>query len=106
LAEAVQISVDLYRVSVTFAKEETYGLMSQLRRAGVSVASNIAEGGGRQSDGEYKHLLGFARGSNLELRTPRIIARKLGYLEDAGFRFVEASSQEAGRMRLGLMRSV
>jgi four helix bundle protein len=104
--KAVQLSVDLYRLSSHFPKEETYGLTSQLRRAGVSVASNIAEGWGRQSDGEYKHFLGMARGSNLELQTQLVIAGKLGYADDAEIRSVEALSQEVGRMLVGLMRSV
>jgi four helix bundle protein len=104
--KAVQLSVELYRLTSLFPKEETYGLTSQLRRAGVSVASNIAEGWGRQSDGEYKHFLGMARGSNLELQTQLVIAGKLGYANDAAIRSAESLSQEVGRMLVGLMRSV
>ncbi len=54
---SVQLSVALYRLTATFPKDELYGLTSQLRRAEVSVASNIAEGWGRQSEGEYRHFL-------------------------------------------------
>ena len=76
---AVQMTVAVYKLTASFPREELYGLTSQMRRAGVSVASNIAEGWGRQSDGEYKHFLGMARGSNLELQTQLIIAAELGF---------------------------
>jgi four helix bundle protein len=64
---AIQMSVAIYKLTAGFPKEETYGLSSQLRRAGVSVASNIAEGYARNSRGEYKQFLGMARGSNSEV---------------------------------------
>ena len=66
---SVQMSVALYKLTNGFPREEIYGLTSQLRGAGVSVASNIAECWGRQSQGEYKHFLGMARGSNMEVQT-------------------------------------
>jgi len=65
---AVQMSVAIYQLTSAFPREEIYGLTSQLRRAGVSVASNIAEGYGRASTGEYKQFLGMARGSNMEVQ--------------------------------------
>ncbi len=78
---AVQMTVEVYHLTDTFPRQEMYGLSSQMRRAAVSVASNIAEGWGRQSDGEYKQFLGIARGSNMELQTQLIIAGKLGFGE-------------------------
>lgn len=78
---AVQMSVAIYKATSSFPREELYGLTSQLRRAGVSVASNIAEGYGRRSTGEYKQFLGMARGSNLEGQTQLVIAGELGFGE-------------------------
>jgi len=76
---AVQMSVAIYRLTASFPKQEMFGLTSQLRRAGVSVASNIAEGYGRTSTGEYRQFLGMARGSNLEVQTQLVISRELDF---------------------------
>jgi len=103
---AVQMSVALYRLTQGFPREELYGLTSQLRRAGVSVASNIAEGWGRQSDGEYKHFLGMARGSNMEVQTQLVIAAELGLGEIAMLKHAEALSHEVGRMLVAPMKTV
>jgi four helix bundle protein len=103
---AVQMSVALYRFTAVFPKEEMYGLTSQLRRAGVSVASNIAEGWGRQSQGEYKQFLGIARGSNMEVQTQLVIARELGFGDDERLSTAESFSHEVGKMLVSLMSKV
>jgi four helix bundle protein len=74
------LAVDLYRATEQFPKHETYGLTSQLRRAAVSVPSNIAEGQGKLTAGEFAHFLGQARGSLLEMDTQIEIALDLVYL--------------------------
>ena len=103
---SVQMTVAIYRLTENFPKEEVYGLSSQLRRAGVSVASNIAEGWGRQSEGEYKHFLGMARGSNMEVQTQLVIAAELGMGDQAKLRLAEGLSHEVGKMLVSLMKTV
>ena len=78
--KAKALAVDVYRATERFPRPELYGLTSQLRRAAVSVASNIAEGQGRLTCGEFVHFLGQARGSLLELETQLDIALDLAYL--------------------------
>jgi four helix bundle protein len=76
---SIQLSVAVYEFTRNFPAEELYGLRSQLRRASVSVASNIAEGTGRRTTGEYVQFLGMSRGSNYEVQTQLVIARELGF---------------------------
>jgi len=101
---SVQLSVALYKLTATFPKEEIYGLTSQLRRAGVSVASNIAEGYGRKSTGEYRQFLGMARGSSMEVQTQLVIAGELGFREPAKFKEAESLSHEVGKMLVAMMK--
>src|ERR1700743_2690015 len=76
---AVELSVTVYHLTSLFPKTEQYGLTNQLRRASVSVASNIAEGYGRSTRGEYLLFLGHARGSISELQTQLVIANSLSF---------------------------
>ena len=80
--EAMNLTVEVYLVTGGFPKHETYGLASQMRRAAVSVPSNIAEGKGHRSDPEFVRFLHHARGSLLELQTQILIARRLQYLSE------------------------
>ena len=79
--KAKALAVQVYRSTEQFPRNETYGLTSQLRRAAVSVPSNIAEGQGRLTSGEFSHFLGQARGSLLEMETQLDIALDLRYLD-------------------------
>src|SRR5690242_3826723 len=79
---SIDLTLEIYRATVTFPKAESYGLVSQLRRASVSIASNIAEGKGRSSDKEFILFLHHARGSLLEVETQLLIAVELKYVSE------------------------
>jgi four helix bundle protein len=95
--------VNVYKLTRQFPREEQFGLTSQLRRAAISVASNIAEGHGRGSTGEYRQFLGMARGSNFEVQTQLVIARELGYGDVALLTLSEGQSNEIGKMIHGIL---
>ena len=92
--KAKVLAVLVYRQTELFPKSETYGLISQMRRAVVSVASNIAEGQGRLTLGEFQHFLGLARGSLLELDTQLDIARDLEYVDHAAYQAIDGESYQ------------
>ena len=79
---AMELITEMYRVTETFPKEELYGLTSQLRRAAVSIAMNIAEGSGGNSDAEFKRFLTMASRSGYEVMCGVEVAMKLKYLSD------------------------
>ncbi len=103
---AIQTSIALYKLTAGFPPDERFGLTNQLRRAGVSVASNIAEGYGRNSTGEYKQFLGVARGSCSEVETQLVIARELGFGDVRLLDATEALNVEVGKMLRGLINSI
>src|SRR5215467_1201815 len=80
--QGMDLVEEVYRATESFPKHETYGLTNQVRRAAVSVPSNIAEGKGLQTDREYCSYLYRARGSLMEAQTQIIIARRLKYLSE------------------------
>ncbi len=100
----VQLTVAVYRLTADFPSTEQFGLTSQLRRAAVSIASNIAEGYGRSTRGEYLQFLGHARGSNCELETQLILAAELGLGRDDKRNSVIGISEEVGRMLVAMMK--
>ncbi len=79
--KAFALCLNVYRFTEQFPKTEIYGLTSQLRRAAVSVVSNIAEGQGRKTRGEFQQFLGQAKGSLSEMETQILIAAELGYAQ-------------------------
>ena len=104
--KARAFATEVYRATEPFPKSEVYGLTAQLRRASVSVPSNIAEGQGRLTKGEFCHFLGQARGSLLEVETQLAIALDLHYLKDDEFRKLEERSSEVQRLLSGLIESM
>src|SRR5581483_6916680 len=95
---------EIYQDTKSFPKEETYGLTSQLRRAAVSVPSNIAEGKGRSSEKELVHFLNNARGSLFELETQINLAQRLGFLSADAAERLFTRAREVGRLVNGLIR--
>ena len=79
---AVELATEVYKVTAQFPAEEKFGLQSQIRRSAVSIASNIAEGAGRGSNGEFKQFLGIAYGSAYELETQLLISRNLAFISE------------------------
>jgi four helix bundle protein len=104
--KGIELVTEIYRSTQSFPREEMYGLTSQLRRAAVSIPSNIAEGQGRLSRGEFKQFLGHARGSVFELDSQTIIARNLGYLDERGANLLLERIHEVGRILNGLLASL
>jgi four helix bundle protein len=97
--KAKTLAVHTYTATANFPRPETYGITSQIRRAAVSVASNIAEGQGRLTCGEFRHFLGQARGSLLEAETQPAIALDLGFLDQSAYDNLERESYQV----LGLL---
>jgi four helix bundle protein len=104
--KSMDLVEEIYRVTQSFPREELYGLTNQLRRAAVSVPSNIAEGQGRGIGGEFAHHLRIANGSLQEVETQMLIAVRLGYINSTVVEAALAMSAEVGRVLRGLLRSV
>lgn len=104
--KAYELGLHIYRASRNFPAAEQYSLTSQLRRAAVSVAANIAEGYERQHRKEYLQFLNIARGSLGEVETYLHYAKDLGYLSAEAYSDLETKRQEVGRLLKGLIRSL
>jgi four helix bundle protein len=104
--KAILLVTEVYRATQGFPKHEIYGLTSQIRRAAVSIPSNIAEGQGRISRGEFKQFLGHARGSVFEPESQVLIARNLAYLGDKDAGPLLERIREVGRILNGLLTAL
>jgi|SRR5215469_7094505 len=103
---SMEVVTRIYRLTRHFPKDEMYGLTSQIRRAAVSVPSNIAEGKGRASDRELSQFLCVARGSLFEIQTQLHIAEKLGYVSKEEAESVQRETVRVCQMLNALLRSV
>ena len=103
---AIELVVDIYSCTRSFPKEELYGLAGQLRRASVSIPSNIAEGKGRRTDKEFLLFLHHARGSVFEVESQLTIAGLLGYIPESEVRRRGNSAGEIARMLSGLIKAI
>jgi four helix bundle protein len=104
--EAMKLTTEIYRSTTVFPRHELYGLSQQIRRAAVSVPSNIAEGKGHRSDKEFVHFLLYARGSLLELQTQLMIAEELQYIGKEEGRRLLGLAEGVGRALSGLINSM
>ncbi|MFC2105525.1 four helix bundle protein [Candidatus Bipolaricaulota bacterium] len=104
--EVMDLVVTLYEITGAFPKTEQYALADQLRRAAVSIPSNIAEGAARQTKKEFVQFLHIARGSASEIDTQLEVAHRLNYISDEAKRALDARLEAIGRMLTGLIRSV
>ena len=103
---ADQLAIKIYEITKKYPKEEMYGLISQMRRAAVSVPANIAEGSARNSHKEYLQFLFIARSSARELDYYAHLSYKLGYIGDLKFRILSDQCSETLRVLFGLIQAV
>jgi four helix bundle protein len=100
------LALEVHRLTGSYPAVERYGLAAQMRRAAVSVVSNIAEGCGRQHDPELAYFLRIARGSIRELECQLMLSRDLGYISQEAWSNLDAGSQDVSKMLNGLVQKV
>ena len=104
--QAMNVAVETYRLTRAFPKDEMFGLTSQMRRAAVSIASNIAEGEGRKSRNEFSHFLGLALGSKSELETQIVLSERVNLLKTSETESIKKSLDDIGKMLTALRRKL
>ena len=104
--KAITIVKETYLLSKTLPEDEKFGLISQMRRCSVSIASNIAEGWGRNSTKSYIQFLRIARGSLMELETQLIICKELDYIENDNFNKINNLIVEESKMLNALIKAI
>ena len=102
---SIELTRAIYKLTSSFPDSEQFVVSNQLRRASVSVASNIAEGYGRATKGEYVQFLGHSRGPNSEVETQIVISKALGFGSKQTLQTAEELCNEVGRMLGALMKS-
>ena len=104
--KAIELASEIYQMTETFPSVEKYGLISQINRSVVSIPSNIAEGAGRNTNGEFVQFLGIALGSLFELESLLIISEKVGIIQDKELMNLSARIEEISKMIAGLRKSL
>ncbi len=104
--KAYEFALAIYKATLHFPAEERYGLIHQLRKAAVSVPSNIAEGEGRKSIAEFHHFLAIALGSAKEIETQIMLSGDLGYIKENSVEQLLSMASEVCRLIQGLSRSL
>lgn len=103
---SVELSVKIYSITDTFPKKEMFSLTDQLRRAAVSIPSNIAEGSKRSSDKDFKHFIHISLGSCAEVQTQLFIALKLEYLTEKDFNELYNNIEDINSMLLAFIKKL
>lgn len=103
---AMDLVTAIYKLTRHFPSEERFGLTNQIRRAAVSIPSNIAEGHGRRSDNDFIRFLKIANGSRQEVETQMYLAKELGFVNDDDLGLPLSQLEEIGRLIFGLVRSL
>ena len=104
--KSMDVVEEIYRLTKKLPKEEIYGLTNQIRRAAVSIPSNIAEGNGRAVTGDYVRFLTIARGLNAEVETQLLLCVRLGYLSQEEIESTLSLSDEIGRMLNSMVKKL
>jgi len=104
--KAHHLALDVYKSTVTFPREEMYGLTSQIRRASVSIPTNIAEGCGRRTDADFARFIQIAMGSASETEYELILARDLEFLAKGRFEELQGKTEEVKRMLASLLKTL
>ena len=104
--ESVKLAIEIYASTSQFPKDEMYGLTSQLRRAGVSVASNIAEGSKRSTKKDFKSFLAIAHGSGAEIETQLYISKEIGYLTEDTYVRLSTKCNEIMKMIAAFIKTL
>jgi len=103
--KAMDLTTEVYKTTAKFPTEEKYGLISQMRRCAVSIPSNIAEGAGRNTNGEFRQFLGYANGSSFELQTQLILSNRLQLIDDVSIIPLLREVDELQKMNYKLQES-
>ncbi|NJD21781.1 MAG: four helix bundle protein, partial [Melioribacter sp.] len=104
--KAVEFVTSIYKITKNFSKDELYGLTNQLRRASVSIPSNIAEGFGRNSKNDFKRFLQISIGSVFEVQTQLQIAKNLDFISEEDFNKIYNATREIEAMLSSLIRKI
>lgn len=104
--DAHKFTIDIYRITKKFPKNEQYGLTSQIRRSASSIPTNIVEGSGQLNNGNLIRFLGIAKGSAFETEYQLMLSRDLGYIGDDEYKVLDKKIQSIIRMLTGLIRSL
>jgi len=104
--KSIEFVTNLYKITANFPKDEIYGLTSQLRRAAVSIPSNIAEGSARKHEKELIQFLYIALGSAVEIETQLIIAKNINYIKDLEYENLNSKIAEISKMLIGFIRKL